>query len=107
MSTQFPSNSPQQLVGVAVKTADYNVALSDNAFLLVMNSAGAHTFTLLATPPTRNGWFVYFQNIGAGTCTIARNGNNIDGAASNITLKTGDGILVASDGTTYYTLRGL
>lgn len=107
MSTQFPSNSPQQLVGISVKTADYNVALSDNAFLLIMNSGSAHTFTLLATPPTRNGWFVYFQNIGAGTCTIARNGNNIDGAASNLTLATGTGVLIASDGTTYYTERGL
>lgn len=107
MSTQFPSNSPQLLVGVQVKTADYNVVLADHAQLLVMNSAGAHTFTLPATPPTRNGWFVYFQNIGAGTCTIARNGNNIDGAATNVTLTQGTGILVASDGSTYYTERGV
>src|SRR6266700_5783018 len=106
MSTQFPSNSPQILVGVQVKTADYAVALTDHAQLLIMNSSGAHIFTLLATPPSRNGWFVYFQNIGTGTLTIARNGNNIDGVATNLTLGQNSGILVAADGSTYYTERG-
>src|SRR6266568_793082 len=107
MSTQFPSNSPQILVGVQVKTADYAVALTDHAQLLIMNSSLARTFTLLATPPSRNGWFVYLQNIGTGACTIARNGNNIDGAAANIILAQNTGILLASDGATYYTERGL
>ncbi|VVB51945.1 Uncharacterised protein [uncultured archaeon] len=107
MSGQFPSNSPQQLVGVAVKSADYNIVVADNAWLLIMNSGFAHSFNMPATPPTRNGWFVFIQNVGAGTCTVNRNGNNIDGAAANLTLATGSGILIATDGTSYYTERGL
>src|SRR6516164_2441909 len=105
MSQQFPSNSPK-LLGVSVKTADYPVALTDFAFLLVMNSASAHTFTLPASVPL-NGFLVYFQNIGTGVATIARNGNNIDGAAANLTLKNGQGCMVGSDGTSWYTERGL
>lgn len=107
MSTQFPSNSPQQLVGVAIKTADYTIQLSDNAWLLIMNSASAHTFKMPATVPTRNGWLVYVQNIGAGTATLDGNGNNIDGSASTISLPTNTGLLVASNGTSYNTERGL
>lgn len=107
MSTQFPSNSPQRLTAVQVKTADYTIVLQDDATLLVMNSSAAHTFKVPATPPARNGWFVYIVSIGTGTTTINRNGNNIDGAASNVTLTQNQGLLIGTDGTSYYTERGV
>lgn len=91
--------------GVQVKTADYTLLATDSGSLMVMNSAGAHTFTLPAFPPAFT-WEVWFENIGTGVLTIARNGLTIDGAASNLTLAQNQGIYLATDGANYFTSRG-
>lgn len=52
-----------------------------------------------------SGWFVKFQNRGAGTITITPTTSTIDGAAS-LTLLTSDGVEIHSDGTNYFTVRG-
>jgi hypothetical protein len=94
------------VIGVVVKTGDYTLLSTDTANLFVMNSASAHTFTLPGTVPSA-GWHVLLQNEGAGTATVARNGHNIDDAATNLSLTTGQGLLIASDGSNYYTSRGM
>ena len=92
--------------GVATKTADYNVAAADGMALLVMNSASPHTFTL-PNPAPYPGWFVRFQDVGAGNCTVARNSLTIDGAAADLVLAQHQGVDVFSDGANYWTMRGI
>ena len=87
---------------VAVKTTNYTVASGDNGKLLILNSASAATFTLLGTAPTAP-WFIFVKNVGTGALTIARNGLTIDGKSSNVTLFQGDGTIIASDASNYWT----
>jgi hypothetical protein len=52
------------------------------------------------------GFFMWVQNRGAGTLTITPTTSTID-AASTLALTAGQGVLIASDGTDYYTMRGV
>lgn len=92
--------------GVNVQTTNYTLVTGDFGKDVVANSGSAITFNLPATAPTST-WTVFIQNIGAGTLTVNRNGNTIDGAASNLTLTTGQGVVIFSDGTNYFTERGM
>ena len=92
--------------GTSVKTGAYTLLGTDNLSLIVANSSSAITLTLPASPPNVS-WNVEITCIGTGTCTIARNGLNIDGAASNVTLSQYQGITVSSDGSNYFTNRGM
>jgi hypothetical protein len=66
------------------KTADYQLVTSDRT-ILVDTSSNAVTITLPASPS--KGEIYTVKCIDAtNTCTVARNGNNIDGAAADITL---------------------
>lgn len=51
------------------------------------------------------GWYTFFQNRGAGVVTITPTTSTVDGAAS-ITLSQNQGLMLASDGTNYFTMRG-
>jgi hypothetical protein len=88
--------------GVLVKTADYNIAAADTGHLLQMNSASAHTITLLASAPTA-AWWVIIKNVNTGILTIARNGLTIDGKSTNLLLWQGDSVAIFSDGSNYFT----
>jgi hypothetical protein len=93
----------QSLPGTAVtKTADYNLALTDNYSLVQMDSSSAHTITLLGTAPTGSFWVV-IKNLNTGVLTVARNGLTIDGKSSNLTLAQGDSVMIFSDGSNYKT----
>ena len=70
-----------------------------------MNSPGAHTFTLPSPPPGAT-WNLSIANVGAGTLTVSRNSLNIDGAAADLTVYTGAGLQVFSDGVNYFTQKG-
>mgnify|MGYP000499881099 CR=1 FL=1 len=52
-----------------------------------------------------SGWYMDVQNRGAGTLTITPTTSTIDGSA-NLTLTTGQGVRIFSDGTNYFTQRG-
>lgn len=91
---------------IAVKTADYTLVAGDTGTLFVMNSTSPHTFQLPGTVPAA-GWSAFLQNENTGAVTVDRNGHNIDDAAGNLTLYKGEGILVGSNGSNYYTERGL
>lgn len=95
----FPVNS---------QTANYSVLAGDFSSCkhITMNNAGATTVTLLATAPT-TGQCISVGNIGAGTTTISRNGLNIDGAASNVSITTNQSVDIISDGSNYFTRRGI
>lgn len=101
----IPSGSGSGIGGVSVKSADYNLASGDNGKLIAL-STGTHTFTLLSTPPS-SAWVVFIENYGTGVLTIARNTTTIDGAAANITLNQNQGVVIYTDGTNYFTERGM
>lgn len=100
----FPPGSG--LAGASLKTGSYTAVAADSSTLLAMNSGSAQTITLPGTPPSAI-WCVFIQNIGAGVLTVSPNGRTIDGAASNLTVYTGQGLVVFTDGTNYFTSRGL
>jgi hypothetical protein len=84
----------------------YTVLTGDRGKLITFTNASAIGVTLPNANLTfGSGWYAWFQNRGAGTVTITPSTATIDGAA-NLTLTTDQGILVASDGTNYFTQRG-
>jgi len=94
-------------IGVNAQTGTtYTVLASDRSKLVTHSNASAIAVTLpQAGASFPSGWFFFVQNRGAGTVTITPTTSTIDGAAS-ITVATGGGALIASDGTNYYTSRG-
>lgn len=52
------------------------------------------------------GWHTDIQNRGAGTLTLTPTTSTIDGSA-NLVLTTGQGVRLFSDGTNYFTQRGV
>jgi hypothetical protein len=100
------ASASASLGGVSLKTGDYTAVAGDNGKLLVMNSGGARTITLPSSPPSST-WVIAIQNAGAGTLTVSRGGLTIDTAASDLSVTTGQGTLIWSDGSNYWTERGL
>lgn len=81
----------------AVKVVNYQVTNSDA--IVIMNGTTL-TATLPATPATNQ--MLWVKNVDAGSCTIARNGKTIDGAAADITLLTLTSTLLVYNGTGWY-----
>lgn len=52
------------------------------------------------------GWYMDVQNRGAGTLTITPTTSTIDGSSS-LALTTAQGVRIVSDGTNYFTQRGI
>jgi hypothetical protein len=92
--------------GVNLQATSYAILTADAGKLISFNSSSPITATLPASPPA-SPWFVAIENIGTGTLTVARNGNTIDSAASNLTLTQNQGVFIFSNGSAYYTQRGL
>jgi hypothetical protein len=97
------------LSAVNPQTATYQVLASDfSAYKTITVASGTFTITLVASgaQPT-NGQYISIVNYGSGVVTIARSGQNINGAAANLTLNAGSaanptGATVWSDGTNYF-----
>lgn len=92
--------------GVSAKTTNFTAAITDCGTEFTVSNAGAQTATLPASSATVGCW-LEFQNIGAGTWTISRNGHTIDGAAADISITATQGVKVKSDGTNWVTQRGI
>lgn len=97
--------------GVDEQTASYLAVAGDNGKLIVFNAPSSPlinpTLTLPATPPSPQ-WNIFVENIGLGTLTISPNGLNLDGSASNLTpIATNQGVYISTDGTNYFSERGL
>ena len=100
------SGGGSSIGGVAVKTSNYTAVSGDNGTEIVFNSGSAITFTLPASPPSAT-WTVFFQNIGAGTLTVSPNGLTLDNSASSLSVAQGQGAVIFTDGTNYFTERGI
>lgn len=94
--------------GVLVKTASYTATADDSGKLVVFNSpVGVPvTLTLPATAPSAN-WNIQVQNINLGVLTISPNGRNLDADTRTLSVYENGGCIIATDGTDYYTERGL
>jgi hypothetical protein len=91
------------------QTTTYTATTTDFSNCKVISIAsGTFTITLVAnTSQPSNGQCIWVTNYGSGTVTIARNGQNINGAAANLTLASGSasaptGAFIVSDGTNYF-----
>lgn len=73
-----------------IKTADYTATAFEAR--IAMNVVAGGTLTLPASPATDQE--LYIKNLSANPLTVARNGNTIDGAATNITLASGEAALL-------------
>ena len=92
------------------QTGSYEIQPQDNGKLVVFNSGSAVTATLLQ--PTAStigvgGTFVcHLANINSGVVTVSPVSCTIDGQPS-ITVDQYQGVQVWTDGTNYFSVRGL
>jgi hypothetical protein len=85
----------------------YTYLSGDRGKLVTHTNASAIAGTLpQATGAFGASWFAWVQNRGVGTLTITPTTSTIDGSAT-LALTTGQGTLIASDGTNYFTMRGI
>lgn len=85
----------------------YTYLSGDRAKLVTHSNASAIAGALpQATGAFGSGWTMFVQNRGVGTLTITPTTSTIDGTTT-LALTTGQGALVVSDGTNYFTMRGV
>lgn len=83
----------------------YTVAASDIGKLVSHSNASSVAVNLpQATGLFGSGWYIYYQNTGAGTVTITPTTSTIGGAAT-LVLTTGQGVAIFSDGINYFAMR--
>lgn len=96
--------------GVNAQTGtSYTYADGDRGKLVTHSNASSIAGTLPqagASSLFLSGWFVDIENRGAGTLTITPTTSTIDGAAS-LSITTNKGVRLFSDGTNYFTQRGM
>jgi hypothetical protein len=97
------------LSAINPQTATYQVLASDfSAYKTIAVASGTFTITLVASgSQPANGQYINVVNYGSGVVTIARSGQNINGAAANYTLNAGSAsaptsTTIESDGTNYF-----
>jgi hypothetical protein len=105
----FLNSAPASVTTIIVNAqtgTTYTVVTTDRSKLVTHSNASAIAVTLpQAGTSFPSGWFCFVENRGAGLSTITPTTSTIDGAAS-LTIGTDQGVLIASDGTNYYTMRG-
>jgi hypothetical protein len=85
----------------------YTYLSTDLGKLVTHTNGSAIAGTLpQATGAFGSGWYMWVEDRGVGTLTITPTTSTIDGA-STLVLTTGEGVLIASDGTNYYAVRGI
>jgi len=80
---------------VVPKTGNYTFLSGDSGNYYTFNGSSL-TAQLVASPPTMP-WIIAILNLNASNLTIDRNGNNINGAAANLTLAQNQSATCASD----------
>lgn len=85
----------------------YTVLTGDRGKLVTFTNASPIAVTLpQAGGGFPSGWSFYAENRGAGVVTITPTTSTIDGGTS-VDLGTNQGLFIASDGTNYFTMRGV
>jgi hypothetical protein len=88
------------------QVADYAPAMSDSGKHIPYNSATPGTYTL-PNPAPPDGWWVAVQCVGAGALTVDPNGLMLDTSASTLVHNQGQGSLIFSDGSNFWSMRGI
>ena len=91
--------------GVNAQTANYAAGSGDNGKLISMN--GSSLTLTLPNPPPSSTWWIAVEDVNSTSLTISGNSLTIDGAASNLTLTQNQGVLIYTDGSNYFTERGM
>ena len=108
--TEWQLQNPQTATVFAAipQTATYQVLAADFALSKTIPVAsGTFTITLVASgSQPASGQSIDIINYGSGVVTVARSGQNINGAAANLTIAAGSasaptGLHIVSDGTNY------
>jgi len=94
------------LGGVNEQTQSYLVMTNDIGKLISMNCPATCTTTLPMVAPY-NQWTVFIENLSASNLTVSGNGLDVDNSFSNVTLAQNQGLYVTSDGSEYFTERGM
>ena len=93
--------------GVNIQTSSYAAQATDDGLLIVFATTAAATFQLPSKPPS-TVWKIFVQNAGTAAVTLLPNGAPLlDGAVPGGALQPGQGVYISTDGTNYYTERGL
>lgn len=103
----LPSSATEHTVNAQTGTT-YTMLDGDRGKLVTHSNAAATAYTLpsAAGAGFDSGWYVDVENRGAGTVTITPTTSTVDGAAS-LALTTNQGVRLFSDGTNYFTQRGI
>ena len=97
---------PDQLVNAQTGTT-YTYVTGDKSKLVTHTNGSSIAGTLpQAGGAFGAGWWMDVNNRGVGTLTITPTTSTIDGVAS-LALATGQGVRIVSDGTNYFTQRGI
>ena len=92
--------------GVNEQTGNYTAQASDSGKLISFDITSPATLTLPATSPG-DEWFTSVENNGSAMLAINPNGLELDYLSNSIILGPGQGVALYSDGTNYFTQRGL
>lgn len=84
---------------------NYTASASDVGKTFVFSPSGG-TFTLPNTPPNPS-WFVFVGNLSGSNIAISPGTALIDNSNSNVSLGSGFGLMIMTDGVNYYTIRGV
>ena len=106
MTPQFGPLFGEPTSGVNKQTASYAAQASDAGRLISFASASAAQLSL-PVPPLSSDWVIFVQNVGAGNLTVSPGILNLDGAVQNLTVLQNKGVAIWTDGTNYYTFRGM
>lgn len=90
--------------GVISESGNYSAQASDSGKLVTFSATATY---LLLSPPSSSVWWVLVENTSSGTVTVSPNGLDIDGSSSSLTLAQNEGIALYTDGTNYFTERGM
>lgn len=95
-----------QIGGVNLQTGAYTIVGADNTRLVVFNSATAIVATLTSAATLGTLFYCAIENIGTGALTVTPASGTLDGLTS-LVVEQNQGITVYSDGTNFYTERGI
>ena len=87
----------------------YAINNTDRGKLITQGNAAAIADTLAQAGTGGNfltGWYTCVENTGAGLLTITPTTSTVDGAAS-VSINTNQGLCIWSDGSNYFTQRGM
>lgn len=82
---------------------DYTFVEEDRGYWHIFE--GSSTITVTMPAGLKDGWNAVVVNIGANDVTLDP-ANNLDGDSASVALEQFQGVMLATDGTDYYTVRG-